>query len=117
MRRVKANDKISFPAALDMSPLLAGEGEQTQAGPAPQAQHFELAAILVHKGGSALQGHYGEPATCGALARQSGVLALWAGKHAASPASRLALGGALPPATASPRQPPRPWCVLAVPAR
>lgn len=64
MRRVKANDKISFPATLDMGPLLVGEssaGEQAQTSAVPpEEQRFDLAAILVHKGGSATQGHYGE---------------------------------------------------------
>ena len=73
MRRIKANDKISFPAALDMSPFLAGESSAPTSQPCQQpapdsqasilddasAQQYELAAILVHKGGSATQGHYG----------------------------------------------------------
>ena len=73
MRRVKANDKISFPAALDMSPFLAGETSAPTSQPAPDSQasipedpalqQYELAAILVHKGGSATQGHYGEPSS------------------------------------------------------
>ena len=62
MRRVKANDKISFPLDLDLGPLLVGEGfgeQATGTGPGLHEQRFELAAILVHKGGSAVQGHYG----------------------------------------------------------
>ena len=71
MRRVKANDKLSFPVALDMGPFLAGDSTPPTGQPASPSQataglqaaclQYELAAILVHKGGSATQGHYGEP--------------------------------------------------------
>ena len=71
MRRVKATDKISFPVALDMAPFLAGEASPSQEPPAAASQpgpaeaaagqQYELAAILVHKGGSATHGHYGAP--------------------------------------------------------
>jgi len=50
-------DKLSFPLALDLAPLLAGEAGDAAAPAGPQ--QYELAAILVHKGPSASHGHYG----------------------------------------------------------
>ena len=50
-------DKLSFPLALDLAPLLAAEAAP---GAAPaEEQQYELAAILIHKGPSASHGHYG----------------------------------------------------------
>lgn len=54
MDRVKATDKFSFPLELDMGPHLGGDA-------APHhALRYGLVAILIHKGGSAMHGHYGE---------------------------------------------------------
>lgn len=50
-------DKLSFPLALDLAPLLAAEAAP-DAAPAHE-QQYELAAILIHKGPSASHGHYG----------------------------------------------------------
>ena len=57
LAKVKVADKLSFPLALDLAPLLAAEAAP---GAAPaEEQQYELAAILIHKGPSASHGHYG----------------------------------------------------------
>lgn len=57
LAKVKVADKLSFPLALDLAPLLAADAAP---GAAPAAeQQYELAAILIHKGPSASHGHYG----------------------------------------------------------
>ncbi len=54
MAKVKVSDKFAFPLEVDMSPFL-----QPEATAPPGCLTYELAGILVHKGGSASQGHYG----------------------------------------------------------
>ena len=48
--RIKATDKFSFPLVLPANALI-GTDDSTL---------YDLQAILIHKGGSALHGHYGE---------------------------------------------------------
>ncbi len=74
LAKVKVADKLSFPLALDLAPLLAAD-EAPGAAPAAE-QEYELAAILIHKGPSASHGHYGARGLCllaspGALSLQS----------------------------------------------
>ena len=54
MAKVKVSDKFAFPLEVDMFPFL-----QPEATASPGCMTYELAGILVHKGGSASQGHYG----------------------------------------------------------
>ena len=58
LAKVKVADKLSFPLALDLAPLVVADAahrEAALAGP----QQYDLAAILIHKGPSASHGHYG----------------------------------------------------------
>lgn len=63
--RVKATDRFAFPLELDMAPYLQ-QGQQQEGQQAQQGQQgggpplvYDLVAILIHKGGSAMHGHYG----------------------------------------------------------
>ncbi|KAL4524346.1 hypothetical protein Ndes2437B_g05121 [Nannochloris sp. 'desiccata'] len=66
--RVKATDKFAFPLELPASALVGGieqhlreelkEGTRTESGGGGGGEMYDLEAILIHKGGSALQGHY-----------------------------------------------------------
>jgi hypothetical protein len=58
MDRVKASDRFAFPLELDMAPHLGPQEGQEGAG-AARPLLYDLAAILIHKGGSAMHGHYG----------------------------------------------------------
>ena len=51
MQRRKLHDAVCFPMSLDMKPF-------TEAGPTEAPAHYELAAVLIHQGSSALGGHY-----------------------------------------------------------
>lgn len=55
--KVKVTDKMSFPTSMDLQTLVPSAFEQGGA-----KSHYELAAILIHKGRRAHQGHYGDPA-------------------------------------------------------
>ena len=55
MMKVKASDKFSFPLSLDFAPYHSSSAAQ-EAG----SQQYDLHAILIHKGPSASQGHYGK---------------------------------------------------------
>ena len=54
MDRVKVSDRFAFPLALDLGGLVGPEA--TPGGLPPL---YELAAVMLHKGASAVQGHYG----------------------------------------------------------
>ena len=79
MSRIKAADKVSFPLEINLDSLVTpdthhhahgqqnghananGDGHASESG--DSGQHvYDLAAILIHKGGSATSGHYGEQA-------------------------------------------------------
>ena len=60
--RVKASDKFAFPLELSGAALVGAEGVEA-------AEIYDLEAILIHKGGSALQGHYGKNSKNSALLR------------------------------------------------
>jgi hypothetical protein len=55
--RVKVNDKFAFPTVLPPSWLLGGDDSSHDGN---GSEHYDLEAILVHKGVSARHGHYGE---------------------------------------------------------
>ncbi|KAI3431674.1 hypothetical protein D9Q98_004721 [Chlorella vulgaris] len=50
MDRVKVSDKFAFPLTLDLAPIMCRP-------PSPDLV-YQLEAIMIHKGGSATQGHY-----------------------------------------------------------
>ena len=99
MSRVKATDKVSFPLEMDMTSLVTptvtgahSNGHTSmpggqQAGSSAQDGHlpahagpghmYDLAAILIHKGGSATSGHYG---TCPAPPSQLCMRPHWCGQ-------------------------------------
>lgn len=59
LAKVKVTDKFSFPLTMDFTGLVSEQhqnGKQT----ANTSHVYDLAAILIHKGGSASHGHYGE---------------------------------------------------------
>ena len=56
MMKVKASNKFSFPLSLDFAPYQSSSAAAHDAG----SQQYDLQAILIHKGPSASQGHYGE---------------------------------------------------------
>lgn len=56
--KVKATDKFSFPLSIDLGPYQAPHSKQQGAA---ASQVYDLQAILIHKGSSASQGHYGKP--------------------------------------------------------
>ncbi|GAB4823725.1 hypothetical protein N2152v2_010771 [Parachlorella kessleri] len=62
MDRVKANNKFAFPLVLDMAHHLGASGQQAKQGQGAAAAAepllYDLVAILIHKGGSAMHGHY-----------------------------------------------------------
>lgn len=51
--RTKATDKFAFPLELPAAALVGNEGTEADG-------IYDLEAILIHKGGSAMQGHYGK---------------------------------------------------------
>ncbi len=53
--KVKASDKFSFPLSINLGPYLSPVDASLDAG----VQVYDLQAILIHKGSSASQGHYG----------------------------------------------------------
>lgn len=53
--KVKATDKFSFPLSIDFGPYQSSGSKPDDAG----SQLYDLQAILIHKGSSASQGHYG----------------------------------------------------------
>lgn len=55
--KVKATDKFSFPLSIDFAPYKSSDSNSQDAG----SQQYDLQAILIHKGSSASQGHYGNP--------------------------------------------------------
>ena len=55
--KVKATDKFSFPLSIDFAPYKSSGSNSQDAG----SQQYDLQAILIHKGSSASQGHYGNP--------------------------------------------------------
>ena len=57
--KVKASDKITFPLSIDLEAYLS----PVSASGMPGRQVYDLQAILIHKGSSASQGHYGKPAS------------------------------------------------------
>ena len=62
--RVKATDKFAFPLELPASALIGGVEQQGReqsldGSGSGNGDIYDLEAILIHKGGSALQGHYG----------------------------------------------------------
>jgi hypothetical protein len=61
--KVKASDKFSFPLSIDLGPYLSPVDASLDAG----LQVYDLQAILIHKGSSASQGHYGN-GLCGFVA-------------------------------------------------
>jgi uncharacterized UBP type Zn finger protein len=61
--RVKVNDKFAFPTVLPPSWLLGGDDSSHHHGTG-WSEHYDLEAILVHKGVSARHGHYGEKKNC-----------------------------------------------------
>lgn len=50
-RRIKLNDRISFPLKLDMSPFVPAQQET------PRTLEYELFSVMIHSGG-AMGGHY-----------------------------------------------------------
>jgi hypothetical protein len=54
--KVKVTDKLSFPTSMDMQTLVPSAFQENGAN-----SQYELAAILIHKGRGAHQGHYGPP--------------------------------------------------------
>ncbi|KAL4440027.1 hypothetical protein ABPG75_003028 [Micractinium tetrahymenae] len=50
MDRVKVSDKFAFPLSLDMAPVVGQHGRTDMV--------YDLEAIMVHKGSSAIAGHY-----------------------------------------------------------
>ena len=54
MMRVKAGDKFSFPLMLDFDAFSVATVDQAR-----EPALYDLAAILIHKGSNATQGHYG----------------------------------------------------------
>ena len=57
--KVKASDKLTFPLRIDMEAYLS----PVNASGVPGRQVYDLQAILIHKGSSASQGHYGKSAS------------------------------------------------------
>ena len=57
LMKVKASDKFSFPLSIDLGPYLSPVEACLDAG--VRVQVYDLQAILIHKGSSASQGHYG----------------------------------------------------------
>ena len=55
LMKVKATDKFSFPLNIDLGPYQSPDSKQQDA----VSQVYDLQAILIHKGSSASQGHYG----------------------------------------------------------
>ena len=56
LMKVKATDKFCFPLSIDFAPYQSSNNDDKQAA----SQLYDLQAILIHKGSSASQGHYGE---------------------------------------------------------
>lgn len=54
--KVKVTDKFSFPLSMDFGPYQSPGSKAEDAG----GQLYDLQAILIHKGSSASQGHYGK---------------------------------------------------------
>ena len=60
MAKVKASDKLSFPASLSIASVIpAKETNVVDLDPEDEEDEYELAGILFHKGPSASHGHYG----------------------------------------------------------
>jgi hypothetical protein len=55
LMKVKASDKFSFPLSINLGPYLSPVDASLDA----EVQVYDLQAILIHKGSSASQGHYG----------------------------------------------------------
>lgn len=55
LMKVKATDKFSFPLSIDLGPYQSPSSNAQDA----ESQQYDLQAILIHKGSSASQGHYG----------------------------------------------------------
>ncbi len=66
LMKVKASDKFSFPLNIDLGPYLSPVDASLDAG----VQVYDLQAILIHKGSSASQGHYGN-GLCRSIATSS----------------------------------------------
>ena len=62
--KVKASDKFMFPLSMDFGPFQSADSQV-----AAQSQMYDLHAILIHKGSSASQGHYGKATYCPVLSR------------------------------------------------
>lgn len=56
LMKVKATDKFSFPLSIDLGPYQSPGINPQDA----ESQQYDLQAILIHKGSSASQGHYGD---------------------------------------------------------
>ena len=66
LMKVKASDKFSFPLSINLGPYVSPVDAPLDAG----VQVYDLQAILIHKGSSASQGHYGN-GLCGIIATSS----------------------------------------------
>ncbi|PSC68725.1 ubiquitin carboxyl-terminal hydrolase 26 [Micractinium conductrix] len=106
MDRIKVSDKFAFPLALDMAPFV---GQQ------PGSMLYDLEAIMVHKGGSALAGHYvahikldAPPALAAAAAAAEGTAEEGSKEEAAPPAKKQRGGKKAAAASSGPAGEPGP---------